>query len=114
MKWLVTILSGIVLQSQSCKKENGVRMPLCIQDKIEAIRQQPRFNPPAAVYRFLFKDKYVFLFSSNCCDQYDYVYDRDCNIICAPSGGIAGKGDGRCTNFLQMASDKTLMWKDTR
>jgi hypothetical protein len=104
----------ILLQSQSCKKEATIRVPSCVQEKIEAIRQQPKYNPAATVYRYLYADKYVYLFSSDCCDQYNYLYDKDCNTICAPSGGIAGKGDGRCTNFDQMASEKTLIWKDER
>jgi hypothetical protein len=84
----------------------------CLHDKIEAIQQQPKFNPPATVYRYLFQDKYVYLFSSNCCDQYNYVRQR-LQVICAPSGGIAGQGDGRCSNFNQMPP-KTLIWKDPR
>lgn len=114
MKWSVVLLLLIALQSQTCTKHSGSKIPACIQDKIEAIQQQPKFNPPATVYRYLFQDKYVYLFSSNCCDQYNYVYDRDCKVICAPSGGIAGQGDGRCSNFNQMASEETLIWKDPR
>ncbi|MFI5186761.1 MAG: DUF6970 domain-containing protein [Chitinophagales bacterium] len=114
MKWIISILLFIFFQSQSCKKEAAIKIPACIQEKIDAIQQQPRFNPPATVYRYLYEDRYVYLFSSNCCDQYDYLYDKDCTIICAPGGGITGKGDGRCSNFSQMASDKTLIWKDTR
>src|SRR5215831_10419738 len=98
MKWLIVCLLLLALQSQTCKKQSSTKIPPCIQDKIEAIQQQSKFNPPATVYRYLFQDKYVYLFSSNCCDQYNYVYDKDCKVICAPSGGIAGQGDGRCSN----------------
>lgn len=104
----------IILQSQSCKKGMNFRVPPCIADKIEAISQQPRYNPPATVYRYLYGDRYVYLFSSNCCDQYNYVYDKNCNVICAPSGGYTGKGDGKCANFSQVATDETLIWKDPR
>jgi hypothetical protein len=116
MKWQMAIflLTGVILQSQNCNKKAIIRIPSCIQDKIEAIQQLPRFNPPATVYRYLYEDKYVYLFSSNCCDQYNYVYDKDCQIICAPTGGLTGKGDGRCSNFNQMASEETLIWKDPR
>lgn len=114
MKWIFALLSIIILESQSCKKERSIKVPACIQSKIEAISQQPRYNPPATVYRYLYAGSYVYLFSSDCCDQYNYVYDKDCKVICAPSGGIAGKGDGRCSNFNQLASEETLIWKDPR
>ena len=115
MKWTTTCLFIVVLlQSQTCKKTNVIKIPACIQSRIEAIQQQPKFNPPATVYRYLYLEKYVYLFTSNCCDQYNYVYDKDCNVVCAPSGGITGKGDGRCSNFDQMATEQTLIWKDER
>ena len=114
MKWMIAIFLFLILQSQNCKKGAAIRIPACIESKIEAIQQQPKFSPPATVYRYQYKDQYVYLFSSNCCDQYNYLYDKDCNVICAPSGGFTGRGDGRCSNFDQMSSDKTLIWKDTR
>ncbi len=114
MKLPATAVLFIILQSQSCKKEAAIKLPACIQDKIEAIQQMPRYNPPASVYRYRYADKYVYLFSSDCCDQYNYLYDKDCNIICAPSGGLTGKGDNKCSNFNQVATDETLIWKDAR
>ena len=114
MKWLIVILLLTLFRSESCKKKARIRLPPCIVDKIEAVQQQPKYNPQATVYRYLYAGTYVYLFSSNCCDQYNYVYDRDCNIVCAPSGGITGKGDGRCLNFKEVATDETLVWRDER
>jgi len=113
MKWIVGILV-LSLKMGNCNKERTIRIPPCIQEKIEAIKQQPKYNPPATVYRYLYMGKNVYLFSSDCCDQYNYLFDKDCNVICAPSGGITGRGDGRCSNFKQMASEETLIWKDPR
>ena len=114
MKWIVSLLLFTILQSQDCNKQRQVKIPPCIQEKIEAIEEQPKYNPPATVYRYLYNNKDVYLFSSDCCDQYNYLYDKDCNLICAPSGGITGKGDGKCANFKQMARDEQLIWKDPR
>jgi hypothetical protein len=114
MKWVVATVLFVFVQQGECKKERPLKVPPCIQSKIEAISQQPKYNPPATVYRYLYAGNYVYLFSSDCCDQYNYLYDKDCKLLCAPSGGIAGKGDGRCSNFSQMASDETLIWKDSR
>ncbi|HEV8283956.1 MAG TPA: hypothetical protein VGQ09_06585 [Chitinophagaceae bacterium] len=114
MKWLFTTILLSILQSHGCKKDKPIRVPPCIQEKIEAILELPKYNPPATVYRYLYGDRYVYLFSSDCCDQYNYLYDKDCNVICAPSGGIMGRGDGRCSNFRQVVTDETLIWKDER
>ena len=114
MRFFLFIFLSVVLQSQNCKNGAGTKIPPCIRDKIEAVMQQAKYNPAATVYRYLYAGRYVYLFSSDCCDQYNYLYDKDCNVICAPSGGLTGKGDGRCSNFRQVATEETLIWKDSR
>jgi hypothetical protein len=74
----------------------------------------PLALPPAQVYEYIFNGKTVFLFSSNCCDQYNMAFDEKCNYVCAPSGGITGKGDGKCTDFNAVAKEIRLVWKDER
>ena len=85
-----------------------------MQQKIEAIKKEPRWNPPAEVNEYSYEGKQVYLFTSNCCDQYNSLYDIDCNNICAPSGGFTGKGDGKCNDFLKVATHIKLIWKDPR
>src|ERR1700750_3216305 len=107
MEWLLALAMIGMLKGQGCHKQLQLKIPACIQDRIDAISQQPKFNPVATVYRYQYQGNYVYLITSNCCDQYNYVYDRECKVICAPGGGITGKGDGGCTNFFQVATDET-------
>ena len=86
----------------------------CIREKIDKIKEEPVANPPRAVYSYQYKGKTVQYFASNCCDFYNEVYDVICNLVCAPDGGIAGTGDGRCTDFFSVATHRTLIWKDPR
>jgi hypothetical protein len=44
----------------------------------------------------------AFLFLAPCCDRFNYLYDRQGNRICAPTGGLTGNGDGRCSAPLQV------------
>ena len=50
----------------------------------------------------------AYLIPSPCCDKYDYFYDSRGVILCAPSGGFAGRGDGSCAEILGTASAKDL------
>lgn len=97
-----------------CSKQKPDAIPVCIQQKIEAIKAEPKWNPPAEVDEYLYNGKHVFLFSSNCCDQYNILYDENCEVICAPSGGLTGKGDGKCADFAESAKHVKLIWKDER
>src|SRR3954471_7539612 len=88
---LFTLVIFFAIAAKKCNKDQPDKIPGCIQQKIEQIRSEARWNPPAEVHEYIYNGKRVFYFSSNCCDQYNGVYDENCNYICAPSGGITGK-----------------------
>ncbi|HRO69411.1 MAG TPA: hypothetical protein PK951_03495 [Chitinophagaceae bacterium] len=117
MKFIFLILA-LPLLNQQCKKDKSGKsldnVPPCIQEKIDSIRSQPVWNPPAEVNEYDYEGKKVYLFSSPCCDQYNQLLDSDCNYICAPTGGYTGKGDQKCNEFFEDARHLRLVWKDER
>lgn len=100
--------------AQTCGKKAQNSLPSCVQDRIEAIKKEPRWNPPARVTEYRYEGRTVYLFSSNCCDQYNELWDSECKYICAPSGGFTGKGDQKCTEFEEKAELVKVVWKDER
>src|SRR6476469_5734828 len=100
--------------AEKCKKAKDDLTPSCIMQKIDQIKKEPKWNPPATVKEFNYKGKKVYYFSAQCCDQYDAVYDENCNFICAPGGGFTGKGDGECADFNREAKEIRVVWKDER
>jgi hypothetical protein len=118
MKYFLLLLAVPALMSETCKEKKEAReaalIPACIQNKIDSIGKEPRWNPPAEVNEYSYKDKRVFLFSSDCCDFFNIAVDANCNYVCAPSGGITGKGDMQCTDFSEKAKFIKLVWKDPR
>jgi hypothetical protein len=46
--------------------------------------------------KVLYAGKPAYLIPSPCCDKFDYLYDFKGVILCAPSGGFTGRGDGSC------------------
>ena len=110
--FIAVILSTVAIQK--CHKLPSSSVPACIQEKIEAIKKEPRWNPPAEVNEYSYEGKRVFLFSSDCCDNFNQLFDEACNYICAPSGGFTGKGDRKCEDFKEKAEFVKLVWKDER
>lgn len=111
---LFTLVIFLTIAAQKCTKQQKSLIPSCIQQKNDQIKQQPKWNPSAEVYEYNYKGKRVFFFSGNCCDQYNEVYDENCKYICAPTGGINGKGDRKCQDFISTATKVKLIWKDER
>ena len=113
MKYFITLLIVPFLFAGKCdKKEDAI--PTCIQGRIDSIKALPRWNPPAQVDEYFYNGQRVFLFSSDCCDQYNYLYTETCDMVCAPSGGFTGAGDRKCQDFGQTAKHIRLVWKDPR
>ena len=86
----------------------------CIQKKIATFKKQPLANPPIGVFQYSYNGNLVYYVSAPCCDQYTTLYDENCNIICHPSGGITGKGDGKCPDFFEKRTDEKIIWQDHR
>ncbi len=99
---------------QNCQKQSTGNIPSCIQQKINEIKAQQKWNPPAEVHEYIYNNKSVYLFSSDCCDQYNTLVDAECNYICAPSGGLTGSGDMKCIDFSEKATHVKMVWKDVR
>ena len=111
----IFILIGLMVIQLACD-DGGIQkgIPGCIQDKIEDIKAQEVWNPPAKVYSYQYEGKTVYYIPSRCCDIMSELYDKNCNLICAPDGGIAGNGDENCPDFIAQRTEEKLIWEDTR
>ena len=112
MKFIFLLLALPLMNEECAGKKDTI--PVCIQQKIDQIKKEPKWNPPAEVNEYSYNGKKVYLFSSPCCDQYNNLYDSDCKLICAPTGGYTGKGDQKCLDFSDTAKHIKLVWKDER
>ena len=113
MKILFGIM-GLLFLFSACKKlEINEDVPTCIEKKIKDISNQDKWNPPAEVWKWEANGELYYYFSSNCCDEFNFIYNENCDVICAPDGGFTGTGDGNCPD-LEMQSIKSIVWKDNR
>ena len=114
MRYLAILALSIVFAgcTKDCSKPS--QYPQCILDKIEQLKSQPKGNPAYRVYQYSYNGKKVYYFPPQCCDQFSDLYDANCNLLCHPDGGIAGGGDGNCSNFFSTRTDEVLIWQDNR
>lgn len=86
-------------------------MPQCLQKKINEMTATPG-NAPASVTEYTYQGEKVYYMIAPCCDQFNLVFDKDCNILGRPDGGITGKGDGSLPHFWSEAKDPKVIWKN--
>ena len=111
---IITLAIVISTILSSCKESDlTIDAPVCVETKIEEIINSEVNNPPTQVWKWEVDGKNYYYITSNCCDQYNYLYNENCDIVCAPDGGITGNGDGNCPEFTNEIV-KTLIWEDER
>jgi len=102
---LILVLTFLVGTCHKTEILDGANCPTCIQSLINSS------NPPLEVWQYSYNNQTVYLVKPDCCDQYEQLYSTSCSLICAPSGGITGKGDGKCTDFEDVATNGQMVWK---
>ncbi|MBK7098970.1 MAG: hypothetical protein IPH58_12200 [Sphingobacteriales bacterium] len=115
-KYLLSVLAGfLILANINCTKEKpDSGIPECVQEKIKQLENEGVRNPPASIWQYDYKGQLVYFVPSFCCDFYSLLYDSNCNLICAPDGGLTGKGDGKCKDFFTESKNGKLIWQDSR
>ena len=63
LRKLVLIPLSLLFLNQ-CTKEDELALPSCIQQKIETLKKEAVWNPPAKIYRYNYQNQYVYFFSS--------------------------------------------------
>lgn len=110
---LVFIFSCSIIKGREDKTALQESIPLCLQQEMDAIKNKTTSNPPLQIEEYLCNDKRVFLYMADCCDQFNMLYDDNCKSICAPSGGLDGSGDRKCSDFSANAKHVKVTWKNT-
>lgn len=67
----------------------------------------------SSITSYIYKEKLVYLvnFDAGCCDQYSAVLkDENGKTLCHPFGGISGKGDMQCTDFIEKRGEGLSIW----
>jgi hypothetical protein len=115
MKNLGIIVAVLFMSFNCCQKtELSGEIPNCIQQKVDEFAgNASSCETGKTVYRYVFKDQFVFVFNPGNCgaDMMSDVYDSKCNLICG-LGGIAGNDICLDENFSKQAEDETLIWED--
>lgn len=108
------LFASIILTFFSCNQPQLEKdAPNCIKRKIKDLQKKEVQNPPAEVWEWKVDGKTYYYITSDCCDQYNYLFNEDCEVVCAPDGGFTGSGDGNCPSF-NGTIQKTLIWEDDR
>jgi hypothetical protein len=96
------------------KKTNSNAIPNWVVIKIRELEKEKPHQLKSFIAEYQYKGKRVFYIPADCCDQLNPLYDEAGNILCYPSGGFTGNGNGKCTDFNFDPKSKKIIWEDIR
>ena len=106
--------AGMIRQTLIDIFSRNAGLPNWIIVLTDQFKSEPVGNPPQSIWRYDYNGQEVYYVPAQCCDMYSTLYDADGNVLCAPDGGITGRGDGKCTDFQDKRTNETLIWQDKR
>ncbi|GGG39326.1 DUF6970 domain-containing protein [Hymenobacter glacieicola] len=93
---------------------DATKRPKWLADRIQQHSNAEKQNPPIHIYSYQLDGATVYYESSPCCDQFTNLYAADGKLLCHPDGGLTGKGDGKCPDFVKNRTEERLVWQDPR
>ena len=114
MKTRFVVFSILAVLLAGCAQATQTGNPDWVDKLINQFTSEAVGNPPQSIWSYDYNGQTVYYVPPQCCDQYSTLYDATGKVICAPDGGIDGKGDGRCPDFYEKRSNEQLLWKDPR
>jgi hypothetical protein len=66
---------------------------------------------PRAVYEVAYGNGVAYYTQAGCCDQFDPLVDANGVLLCYPTGGYTGHGDGKCLGALPPPAQRREVWR---
>lgn len=104
MKTLIATMLALAATAATARAPLPPPAPITPADARQRIAEaQARPDEAAArgIVRYTLGSRTLWLLPSPCCDQFNHVYTEAGEAVCAPTGGIVGRGDGRCPPGLR-------------
>jgi hypothetical protein len=114
MKFRILAVYMLFILLAACAQATQTKNPAWVDQMIKELEKDPVANPPLSVWKYEYNGRVVYFVPAHCCDITSIVYDAEGNMVCAPDGGITGKGDGKCSDFFDQRTNEQLIWQDSR
>ena len=86
-------------------------LPAWLRIRLADYDAQPGPAAPRAVFEVRYGDGVAYYVQAGCCDQLDPLIDARGVLLCYPTGGFTGRGDGKCQNALAAVADRREVWR---
>jgi uncharacterized protein DUF6970 len=112
--WILVMLGTTLAACGAAGVSRPTPVPAAVSTLIQQLEAQPQANPPLYIASYEYRGQVVYYVPPRCCDIFSDLYSSAGDLLCHPDGGLAGHGDGRCSDFLSQRKNETIIWRDRR
>ncbi|HET8693297.1 MAG TPA: hypothetical protein VFM33_01360 [Aquabacterium sp.] len=108
MPLLMAALLALAAQASPMRPKSD--LPRWLQAKVDRYAVLPPEQSAQAVWQISVQGRPAYLEIAPCCDQLNPLFDSQGHLLCHPSGGLTGIGDGRCPHPADRNRAPQLLW----
>jgi hypothetical protein len=86
-------------------------LPQWLRIRLADYDAQSGSSAPRAVFQVAYGDGVAYYTQAGCCDQLDPLVDANGVLLCYPTGGYTGHGDGKCLGALPPPAQRREVWR---
>jgi len=86
-------------------------LPEWLRIRLADYDAQPGAAAPRAVFEVAYGNGVAYYTLAGCCDQFDPLVDANGVLLCYPTGGYTGHGDGKCLGALPPPAQWREVWR---
>jgi len=86
-------------------------LPEWLRIRLADYDAQAGASAPRAVFELRYGEGVAYYVQAGCCDQLDPLVDARGVLICYPTGGFTGRGDGKCPQGLLLLANRREVWR---
>ena len=86
-------------------------LPQWLRIRLADYDAQTSPSAPRAVFQVAYGNGVSYYTLAGCCDQLDPLVDANGVLLCYPTGGYTGRGDGKCLGALPPAAQRREVWR---
>ena len=86
-------------------------LPEWLRIRLADYDASPMPAAPQAGFEVRYGDGFAYFVLAGCCDQLNPLIDARGVLVCYPSGGFTGRGDGKCPGVLPPGNQQREVWR---
>jgi hypothetical protein len=96
----------------SCVRNIDEDPPLWLEKRIEKAEKGLDIHSTYSIWKYVYNNQAVYYFNTYFENEFNYLYDKNGNLLGAPNGGSDDQGDKKIPDFFSKSRNMGMVWEE--